>query len=77
MANNNANLSSLDEDHLAEMRQHLWKERLNIWILWKLYVYSNGRYKFPKVSAGDKLVPPATQSSLKFRDFLELYLRSF
>ena len=77
MANNNANLSSLDEDHLAEMRQHLWKERLNIWILWKLYVYSKGRYKFPKVSAGDKLVPPATQSSLKFRDFLELYLSSF
>ena len=77
MANNNANLSSLDEDHLAELRQHLWKERLTIWPLWKLYVYSKGKYKFPKVSAGDKLVRPPTQPSLKFRDFLELYLRSF
>ena len=49
-------------DRLGKIRRHQWKERLKI----SMCIVGRG---------GGKFVPPTIQTSVKFRDSEELYLR--
>lgn len=68
-------------DQLAKTRQHHRKERLKIFlkefsslkvIWWKLL-----NKKVAKVYTGGQVLPPATQTSVKFVDLTKSYFRGF
>ena len=81
-------LSSFDKDQLANIHSHSWKERFKIRKLenFKGYTLKANEHSFSTKSrnftdvcvvGGTNLLTPTLQKSVKFGDFVELFLRQF
>ena len=67
--------STFRRDQLAKVHRHRWKERLKIS---KVAKFESDRMKTNKdMAPQSRKNAPTIQTSVKFRDFEELYLRSF